>query len=130
MYYKVVDIIGREKNISLLLFFATLGKGLHDMSRHCVFARRRASGQISDTAAMFFTRRASEFHMRKHVALIQRQESFHLHRQRGIAAIVLQNVIEQVMAGFNFFKVGLKPDQANKAVVQKIVSGLPDVITF
>ena len=57
---------------SLFLSAFTLRKGLHYFPGDRIFTFYRALGQICDTAAMLFTRRASEFYMREHVSLIQR----------------------------------------------------------
>ena len=57
---------------SLFLSVFTMRKGLHDFPGDRIFTFYWALGQICDTAAMLFTRRASEFYMREHVSLIQR----------------------------------------------------------
>jgi len=56
---------------SLFLSVFTMRKGLHDFPGDRIFTFYWALGQICDTAAMLFTRRASEFYIREHIFLIQ-----------------------------------------------------------
>ena len=79
---------------------------------------------------MRFTHWTIEFDIREHGSLMQRQESFHLHRKRRITLVSLQNMIEQVVTGFGFIGAGLEPNQTNKGVSQKVVSDLPCICTF
>jgi len=79
---------------------------------------------------MHFTNWAFEFDIREHGSLMQRQESLHFHRKRRITLASLQNMIEQVVTGFCFFEAGLKSNQTNRGVSQKVVSDLPCISTF
>jgi hypothetical protein len=62
---------------------------------------------------MLFTHWTLEFDIREHGSLMQRQESLHSHRKRRTTVIAPRIMIEQVVAGFGFFEVGLESNQTN-----------------
>jgi hypothetical protein len=63
--------------------------------------------------AMRLTQWTLKINIREHGSLMQRQEILHFHHNRRITLVSIQNMIEQVVTGFAFYKAGLESNQAN-----------------
>ena len=74
---------------------------------------------------MPFTQWTLHFVIREHASIMERQESLHFHHKRRITLVSIQNMIEQVVTGFAFFKAGLESNQTNGGVFQKVVPDPP-----